>query len=94
MLGLGCTWAAAGLAHEPGFLNGAARPANGAIGHDFKLVSRTRANARVQLRAVGPTGAERVAVSISVQAFNRNDFLRFRARQLQRRLARSLEEGG
>ena len=49
-------------------------------------------NAPVQLRAVGPTGAERVAISISVRAFNRNDFLESRARQLQRTLARSLEE--
>ena len=43
-----------------------------------------RSNAPVQLRAVGPTGAEGAAISISVQAFNRNDFPRSRARQLQR----------
>ena len=49
-------------------------------------------NARVQLRAVNSTGAQQVAVSIFVQALNRNDFLQSRARQLQRRLARSLAE--
>lgn len=42
-----------------------------------------RYDALAQLRAVGPTGAERVAISISVQALSRNDFLRSRARQLQ-----------
>jgi len=47
-------------------------------------------NARVQLRAVDPMGAERVAISISIRALNRNDFLRPRARQLQRVLARVL----
>ena len=54
--------------------------------------SLLRANAPVQLRAVGPTGVELVAISISIQALNRNDFLESRARQLQRTLARSLEE--
>ena len=49
-----------------------------------------RANAPVQLRAVGPTGVELVAISISIQALNRNDFLESRARQLQRVLARVL----
>jgi len=44
-------------------------------------------NARVQLRAVGPMGVKLAAISISVQDFNRNDFLRSRARRLQRMLA-------
>ena len=46
-----------------------------------------RPNARVQVRAVGRTGAEPVAIRVAIQAFNRNDFLRSRARQLQRMLA-------
>jgi hypothetical protein len=48
-------------------------------------------NARVQLRAVGPTGVEPVAISISEQALNHNDFLRSRARPLQRMLASGQE---
>jgi len=48
------TWAAAGPAHKPGFLAVAARLANGAIYRDHTSVSCTRANAPVQLRAVGP----------------------------------------
>ena len=50
------------------------------------ISARVLANAPVQLRAVGPTGAEPVAISISIQALNRNDFHKHRARQLQRRL--------
>ena len=49
-------------------------------------------NAPVQLRAVDPTGAEGVAVSIPVRDLNRNDFLRSRARQLQRVLGGLLME--
>ena len=45
-------------------------------------------NALVQLRAVGSICALKVAIIRSQQALNRNDFLRSRARQLQRVLAR------